>query len=179
MLRGAMLAISITTTIFLTACAAAPERRPDYASLPPLDSGLSRAYITAGTMSGIKLWSVHQVGPVYINSQLVGNTAKNEYFAVDLLPGTYEASCSPEQPDKNFTEKLSLKFEAGQTRYLACDMAQKGAGMYFGLIGALASTYLTETHLNDQPVDPKIRLVSYKKLDSVPATLSSANPVLH
>lgn len=164
MRREIILVVSLASTLFLSACAARPERRADYTSLPPLESGWSRAYVTAGTMSGIKLWSVGQVGPVFINGQEVGSTAKNEYLAVDILPGTYETSCLPAQPDKNFTDKRQITFTAGETHYFACDMEPKGAGMYFGLIGALASQYLTQTHLDEKPADPLIRLVSYKRL---------------
>lgn len=115
-------------------------------------------------MSGIKLWSVHQVGPVYINNQRVGSTAKDEHSIVDVLPGTHEAYCAPEEPEKNLAEKRQLTFGAGETHYLACDMEPKGAGMYFGLIGALASDYLTKTVLNEKPLDANSRLVAYTKL---------------
>ena len=150
--------------VALSGCVTRPVARAEYSGVPPLESGWSRVYLSAGKMNGIKLWSVEQVGPVYINGQLVGNSAKDEHLIVDVLPGTYEAYCSPEAPDKNFTEKRQFTFKAGETRYLACNMASKGAGMYFGLIGALASTYLTKTYLSDEPMDSKSRLVAYKKL---------------
>lgn len=148
----------------LSGCASRPATRAEYSELPPLESGWSRLYLSAGTQSGIKLWSVHQVGPVFINDQRVGTNAKDEHFVVDLRPGTYEAYCTPEEPEKNFTEKRHFTFAANEARYLACDMEPKGAGMYFGLIGALASEHLTKSYLQDRPLDPTSRLVSYKKL---------------
>ena len=151
--------------LIMTGCAARPAMRTEYVGLLPLESGWSRIYVSAGTMSGVKLWSVHQVGPVFINNQLVGATAKDEHFAVDLLPGTYEAYCTPEQPYKTFIEKRQFTFMVGETRYFACDMDSKGVGMMFGLVGALASEYLTKAYLEEKPMDnPKSKLVSYKKL---------------
>ena len=145
-------------------CAPQPAMRPQVSALTPLDSGLSRVYIRAGVMRGVKLWSVHQVGPVFINGHDVGSTAKDEYFVVDLPPGTYETSCQPEQPYKNFSEKRQLSFVAGGTRYLACDMETKGAGWHFGLVGELASKYLTRSFLADRQLDVNSTLVSYSKL---------------
>ena len=165
MLKRLTCALLLVSTVLEVGCAASPAKRPEYVSLPPLDAGWSRVYFGAGTMGGLKLWSVHQVGPVFINNQLVGSTAKNEYFAVDLLPGTYEGYCVPEQPEKNFIDKRHFAFKAGETRYFACDMEEKGLGMNLGLIGALVSEYLTQTHLEEKPEsDPDSRLVAYMKL---------------
>jgi len=159
---------AVVIALIMTGCASRPATRAEYVGLPPLANGWSRMYVSAGIMSGVKLWSVHQVGPVFINNQHVGATAKDEHFAVDLLPGTYEAYCTPEQPYRNFIDKRQLTFKAGETRYFACDMAPKGVGMYFGLIGALASEYLTNTYLEERPMDnPNSKLVSYKKLQVI------------
>lgn len=121
-------------------------------------------YVTAGVWGDIKLRFVNQVGPVFINNQLVGTTAKDEHFAVDLLPGTYEVYCTPAEPDKNFIEKRQFTFKGGETRYFACDMESKGVGMFFGLVGALVSEYLTKTYLEERPMDNNSKLVSYQKL---------------
>jgi hypothetical protein len=115
-------------------------------------------------MGGVRLWSVHQVGPVFINGQEVGKDAKGEHFVVDMLPGAYEAYCSPEDPYKNLVEKRTFTFGAAETHYLTCDMVQKGAGMFFGTVGALASEYLTKTYLNEKPLEADSKLVAYKKL---------------
>lgn len=155
---------SIAIALTLSGCASRPATRAEYSGLPPLESGWSRVYLSAGIQSGVKLWSVHQVGPVFINDQRVGSNAKDEHMVVDLRPGTYEAYCMPEEPEKNFTEKRQYSFVAGETRYLACDMEPKGAGMYFGLIGALASEHITKSYLQDRPIDANSKLVSYKKL---------------
>lgn len=163
-----MLKIVIVVTIIvqiLTGCAARPAIRQEHVGLPPLESSWSRMYVSAGFMNGIKLWSVHQVGPVFVNNELVGTTAEDEHLAIDLPPGTYEAYCTPEQPYKNFIEKRQVTFMAGETRHFACDMDSKGVGLAFGLIGALASEYVTKTYLEERPMDnPKSKLVSYKKL---------------
>lgn len=158
------------TALVLTGCATRPEVRPEYVGLPLLESGWSRVYLSAGTMSGIKLWSVHQVGPVFINNQNVGTNGKDEHLVVDVLPGTYEAYCAPLKPDRNFSEKHQFTFSPGETRYLACGMGPKGVGMYFGLIGALASEHLTKTYLKDKPLDAASKLVSYRKFQEVSAT---------
>ncbi len=158
------LTVLVLSALFLGGCASRPATRPDYSGVPQLDAGWSRVYLSAGKQSGIKLWSVHQVGPAFINDQRVGSLAKDEHLVVDVKAGTYEAYCTPEQPEKNFTEKRNFTFAAGETHYLACDMEPKGAGMYFGLIGALASEYLTKTFLNEKPLDQNSRLVAYSKL---------------
>src|SRR5437016_9548015 len=137
----------VVIALIMTGCVSRPATRAEYVGLPPLESGWSRMYVSAGIMAGIKLWSVHQVGPVFINNQQVGTTAKDEHLAVDLLPGTYEAYCTPEEPEKNFIEKRQFTFKAGETRYFACDMGSEGVGRYFGLIGFLASEYVTRTFL--------------------------------
>lgn len=116
-------------------------------------------------MSGVKLWSVKQVGPVYFNGQQIGTTARDEHFVVDVKPGTYDVSCSPQEPEKNFVEKKSITFSAGETKHLVCDMATRGAGMYFGLIGAMVSEYLTKTYLEERMIDTQTsKLVGYSKL---------------
>lgn len=156
-------AVTVMALILVGGCASRPAARTEYSGMPPLESGWSRVYLSAGRQSGVKLWSVHQVGPVFIDNQRIGTNAKDEHFVVDLRPGTYEAYCTPAEPEKNFTEKRQFTFAANETRYLACDMESEGAGMYFGLIGALASEYLTKSYLQDRPLDPTSKLVSYKK----------------
>lgn len=153
------------SALMMTGCATIPATRPEYVGLKPLESGWSRIYVSAGSMSGIRLRSIEQVGPVFINNKRVGSTAKDEHFIVDLLPGTYEAYCTPEQPYKTFIEKHQFTFNAGETRYFSCDMASKGSGMSFGLIGVLASEYLYKSYLEERPLDnPNSKLVSYEKL---------------
>jgi hypothetical protein len=162
--------------LLLVGCAARPPARAEYPGIiAPLQEGWGRVYVSAGKMDGMtKLSSVYQVGPVYLNGQQVGSTAKGEHFIIDLLPGTYEASCSPEEPDKNFTEQRPFRLAAGQTKYLACEMVPKGPGMYFGLVGALASTYLTKTYLTETPLEAGSRLVAYTRLGDPAAPLARA-----
>jgi len=44
------------------------------------------------------------------------------------------------------------------------DMVQKSAGMFFCMVGALASEYLTKTYLNEKPLEANSKLVAYQKL---------------
>jgi len=155
---------AVTIALVLSGCASRPAIRAEFVGLPSLESGWSRMYLSAGIMSGVKLWSVHQVGPVFVNNQRVGTNAKDEHLVVDVLPGAYEVYCTPEEPEKNFIEKRQFTFSAGETRYFACNMEPKGAGMYFGLIGVLASEHLTKTYFQERPIDTNSKLVSYKKL---------------
>lgn len=151
-------------SMFISACAPQPAVRSEYTALPGLQKGMSRIFVSAGKTSGVRLWSVHQVGPVYINNRQVGSTAKDEYIAVDLRPGTYEVYCSPEKPEKNKIIKTSITITAGQKLNLVCDMEQEGAGGMFGLLGAIAAEYLTRTVLVEREMDnPQSRLVSYKR----------------
>lgn len=152
----------IGLVVLLSACASRPPARSELTQLPALGATNSRIYISAGTTSGVKLWSVAQVGPVSINGKPVGQTAKDEHFVVDLAAGTYELSCEPLEPEKNLAEKRSISFALGETKYLACSMAPHGVGSMFGLIGALASTYLTKSFLEEHKFDVQSsKLVGY------------------
>ena len=161
MLRALLTAAALS--FILIGCASRPAPRETFSALPPLEQGWARLYVSAGLQNGVRLWSVHQVGPVYINNQRVGSTAKDEHFVLDLSPGSYEAYCTPQDPVKNFAEKRQFTFKAGETRYLACDM-EPGTGASFGLVGAIAADYLTTSHLVDRPLEATSKLVGYKKL---------------
>ena len=163
MVRISNLLAIFTISLILVGCASHPVPRPAYTGLPTLENGWSRVKITSGKLSWARLWTTEQLGPVFINDQPVWDAAKDEYIIIDLLPGSYELSWTPRASDKVYTEKRKFTFRAGETRHFACDQAQKGAGMYFGLIGALASEYLTKTYLEERPMDnPNSTLVAYK-----------------
>ena len=171
-----MLVGLLSSTVLITGCVSAPPERAEYAGLSQRESGWSRIYVSAGKMEGVgaELRSVQQVGPVFIDNRRVGSTAKGEHFIVDLMPGTYEVYCMPEQPEKNFVEKSQFTFKAGEIRYFACDMKSMNVtsstvGSMFGALGAAiaysASEYVSKTYLAERPMDdPKSKLVSYKKL---------------
>lgn len=148
----------------LTSCAASPPVRNELTTLPSLSKGSGRILIDAGKMNGIKLWSVHQVGPVFLNEKDIGSTAKNEYIAVDVNPGTYEAHCTQAEPVKNFIKKTNITIKAGQTKSFACDMSTYGSGGAFGILGALASDYLTQSFLIEREISEDSKLVSHKRL---------------
>lgn len=155
---------SILFVSLLASCAASPPVRNELTALPGLSNGWGRILVGAGKMNGIRLWSVHQVGPVYLDGKDVGSTAKNEYIAVDVKPGTYEAYCTQDEPVKNYIKKSSITIKSGETKSFACDMATYGAGAAFGALGALASDYLTQSFLVERNVSADSKLVSYKKL---------------
>jgi hypothetical protein len=151
--------------ILLHGCASAPAARTSY-EIPLLEDGMSRAFITAGKMQGfVKLWSEFHVGPVLVDGQQVVSTAKNEYIVVGFQPGTYEIACEPVRNDKVYIDKRSFTFKPSEKRFFACDMAQKGLGMSFGLIGVLASEYLLKMWPEERDIDTaNSRPVSYIKL---------------
>lgn len=175
MARVSNLVAILAIVLILVGCASRPTPRPMYSdTVPTLENGWSRLKITSGKFSWARLWAVGQVGPVFINGQQIWSSAKDEYIIIDLLPGTYELSWTPGNPDKNYTEKRLVQFRAGEIRHFACDMDQKGAGMHFGAIGALASEYLTKSYLEERPMDnPNSTLVAYKVYKEAQNSLNS------
>ncbi|MFC1751193.1 DUF2846 domain-containing protein [Pseudomonadota bacterium] len=160
----ALLSITIGS-ILISGCAAKPDIRQEFSNLPTLESGWSRIHVSAGKMNGVRLWSIHQVGPVYINSKAVGSTAKNEHIAVDLMPGEYEIYCTSHEPVKNYPEKLTIKVTSNQNYNFVCDMTNKGIGGSLGLVGVMASEYITKSYLDERPLDnPDSKIVSYMKM---------------
>lgn len=163
--------------LILFGCASRPAPRPIYSgNVPPLESGMSRLKITSGKASWVRLKGAAQVGPVFINDRQIWSAAIDEYIIVDLLPGVYELSWTPAEPYKIFTEKRKVRFEGGENRHFACDMAGKGAGSYFGLIGVVASEYLYKSYLEERPMDnPNSILVDYKVLEESPNSPKSSS----
>jgi hypothetical protein len=159
----------VIIALVVAGCASAPVPRPVFTDIPALESGLSRVKITSGKYSWTRLWTTEQLGPVFVNDQTVWDAAKDEYVIIDLSPGIYELSWTPRASDKVYTEKRPFTFRAGETRHFACDMAPKGAGMYFGLVGALASDYVAKTYLEERPMDnPDSIPVAYKRFNISP-----------
>lgn len=150
--------------VVATGCASKPEPRSAYQSLPELENGYSRVLITAGDQKGTNLWSVHQVGPVYIDEENVGQTADNETIVIDLKPGSYKAHCEPQDNYKTLIEKTSFSFKANKTYELYCDMAPHGSAGAFGAAGALSAKYLTTMFLQARTEQSENTIVSYKKL---------------
>ena len=158
-----IIAIS-AVAILATGCASKPESRADYGQLPQLEDGYSRVLITAGEQqNGINLWSVHQVGPVFIDGQQVGQTADNETIAVDLHPGSYQAYCEPQDNFKTYIEKKEFSFKANKTYKLYCDMGQHGSTGFLGL-GAIAPEFMHKMFLQSRPDDSESKIVSYKNI---------------
>lgn len=175
MVRINNLLATLTIALILVGCASRPVPRPAYTDIPPLENGWSRVKITSGKYGWSRLWTTGQLGPVFINDQPIWDAAKDEYIIIDLLPGSYELSWTPRDSAKVYTEKRPFTFRAGETRHFACDIAPKGAGVHFGLIGVLASDYIAKTYLEERPMDnPNSIPVAYKLFNSAPS--SSAQP---
>ncbi len=165
--RISSLVALLIVALIMAGCASAPVPRPVLTDIPPLENGLSRVKITSGKLSWARLWTTEQLGPVFVNGQSVWDAAKDEYAIIDLSPGTYDLSWTPRASDKIYTEKRPFTFRAGETRHFACDMDTKGAGMYFGLVGALASDYLYKTYLEERPMDnPDSIPVTYRRFNN-------------
>lgn len=145
--------------LLATGCASKPEPRSAYQSLPELEEGFSRVLITAGDQNGTNLWSVHQVGPVFIDGKRVGQTADNETIVVDIRPGTYKAYCEPQDNYETLIEKTSFSFKANKTHQLYCDMDNHGSGL-----GMLVSSHLTKMFLKERSDSSNSTIVSYKKI---------------
>jgi hypothetical protein len=144
----------------LTACVAQPPARPAIATLPPLDPEYSRVVVGAGLHRGdlqtTMLSTVREVGPVYFNGRAVGSIAQDEYFVLDAKPDTYEVSCSPMEPAKNAPETRPVRFVAGETKYLVCDMASPRPDQW--------PEYRSRTYVEERSIDVQTgRLVSYRK----------------
>lgn len=159
----------VVLAIILSGCAAIPPSRPQYSQpIPALDQGLARLSFISGRLDNtipVDLKFETNTGPVFINGQNVGRPARQEYIVVDLVPGTYEAYWKPSkhEDEKLCIQKFPLTVKAGETRAYAADLSVE-AGMHFGLIGALVSTCLQKTLLNERDLPPDSRLVSYTKL---------------
>lgn len=158
--------ILLLVVLVLSGCSSIAPPRPEYTNVPPLEKDWSRIFIAAGQIVGTDLKLRTNTGPVYINDQKVGSTAYKEYFAVDLLPGSYEAYWVPDEPFKFYSEKTTIILKAGETRYFTCDMETKGIGWAFGLVGLALSDYLWDGRLTEIPsLDSKGKLVSYLKFN--------------
>lgn len=159
----------VVLAIILSGCVAQPPSRPQYSQpIPTLEPGLARLSFISGKLDNmfpVDLKVETNTGPVFINGQNVGRPAHQEYIVVDLLPGTYEAHWEPmKHEDKKLcVQKFPLTVKAGETRAYASDLSVE-AGMHFGLIGALVSTCLQKTMLNERDLPPDSRLVSYTTL---------------
>jgi hypothetical protein len=156
-----VLIVAVSIASLLAACITQPPARQAIATLPPLDADYSRVFIGAGMHRGdtqtTAQSNVREVGPVYFNGRLVGSTGQNEYFVVDVKPGTYEVYCSPLEPVRNLTEKRSVSFAAGETKYLVCEMAPPGADQW--------QEYQSRTYLEERRIDLQAsRLVANTKL---------------
>ena len=144
-----VLVLVVSTVSLLAACVAQPPARPAIAALPPLAPDASRVYIASGSDRGYlqteTMSTVRQVGPVYFDGKLVGSTGQNEYFVIDVKPGTHEVACSPLEPVRNFIEVRKVSFEAGETKQLVCDMTTPTASQW--------ETYRSRSYLEERLID--------------------------
>jgi hypothetical protein len=143
-------AFAVSVLSILAACAAQPPARTALKTVPPLDPGASRVVIGAGVLNrgeaqAAALSSVRQVGPVYVDGRYAGDVAQNEYFVIDVKPGTHSVSCSPLEPVRNLPEQKRVDFEPGETKTLVCDMATAR--------GELADKYSSRTYVEERTID--------------------------
>lgn len=173
-------ALILVVGALLTGCATRPPQKPEISGTPTQDSNVARVYFSAGTFNGPyrpNLWSVNQVGPVTVDNTVVGSPGEKEHVIVDLPPGSYVVKCTPHEPDKNFSEPVTINVSSGQTRYFACDQAPKGIGMAFGLIGVLLSEHVTKTYPEERPLEAQSsKLVAYTKLPNKSPTDPVSKP---
>lgn len=161
----------------VSGCATITAPSPELATLPKLDKGWARVFIADGQFVGpvfnVDLKDQNNTGPVYIDNEKVGSTAQNEYFAVDLLPGSYDIHWLPFHRKQFYSKRKVIVVSAGEIRYFSCDMKTYGIGSAFGLIGGLLSKYTTEGLIDErQSIDKKRRLTSYLKLANQPVLRS-------
>ena len=139
-----------------------------YAGPPVLQRGWSRVYISAGTAAGEKLASARQIEPVFINGKRVGQVAKDEYFVVDIQPGTYEAYCAPEASEKTQVHKQQVTFKPDELRYFSCDI-EEAPGSKAGWVDSLlakAASRSSRSYLAEYPSNQVgSRLTDYRKLE--------------
>jgi uncharacterized protein YceK len=182
--------LPLIVTLILSGCATKPPRA-EYTNLTSLEKGWSRIFITAGQIKmDLSVWSdmdlrfKSDMGPVYINGQKVGFTAHKEHFAVDLIPGNYEAYCESETKDvKIYSIKKKVILKAGDIRYFTCDKRVSEAVVHGGLLGALSSEVHAYRYLAEKPsLDKNNRLVSYTKYlnpNNAPTNMPENDSILH
>ncbi|WP_422381025.1 DUF2846 domain-containing protein [Marinicellulosiphila megalodicopiae] len=140
------IALILMTSLILASCVSMPAAREVLQiEVPALDADKTRIYMSSGKYKKFKLKSVYQVGPVLLSDKVIGSTARDEYFVVDTAPGEYELTCTSEKQNKILYTPSIITLEAGETRYFSCNMKNKGAGLYFGIIGMMVSKYLFES----------------------------------
>jgi len=149
----------------ISSCASMPAPREALVTeLPPLNDSHARVYFNSGKYGLITMKFETQVGPVLLDDIEIGTTAKDEYFVVDLMPGTQTVKCTPKTPNKNFSKEVEFTFNAGETTYISCDMKGTGAG-FFGALGVIFAKYITETFPKEVSLaDMKGTLVAYTQL---------------
>ena len=160
------LIISMIVALLISSCVSAPKARTTLEmDLPELNPAYTRIYIRSGNFKKRKLKIKTQVGPVLLNKEVIGTTAKKEYFVVDVKPGEYSLECTPSTSKKNYVNDLDVTFVAGETRYFSCNMKTKGFGFWLGPFGILLSRYLTQTFpIEETEAQLNGNLVSYSQL---------------
>lgn len=137
-----------------------------------------RFYHSSDTNSSLsnKLWRIEEVGSVYANGIKIGDLAKDESVAVDVLPGTYEFHWIPGgEPYKFCTVKAAVTITPGETKYFTSDMVNNVSVAWglAGAVGGLIGSAATECNINgvilERPsLDPESKLVAYAKFSGKP-----------
>jgi len=94
--------------LVLAACASGPQFSQMQAGLRAVSADQGRIFIYRSTALGAAIQP-----SVKVNGDVVGSAVPRGFFYVDRPPGDYEITTTTE-----VTRTLSLKLEAGQTRYV-------------------------------------------------------------
>ena len=94
--------------LVLAACASGPQFSQMQADLRAVSADQGRIFIYRSTALGAAIQP-----SVKVNGDVVGSAVPRGFFYVDRPPGDYEITTTTE-----VTRTLSLKLEAGQTRYV-------------------------------------------------------------
>jgi hypothetical protein len=105
---AAKLLVAGIVLLVLAACAGGPQFSQMQANLPIVSADQGRIFIYRSTVLGAAIQP-----SVKINGDVVGSAVPRGFFYVDRPPGDYEIATATE-----VTRTLSLKLEAGQTRYV-------------------------------------------------------------
>ena len=161
------LTLPLLFAFILAGCASGPDKRPEYTTSPPLENGWGRIYVRGGTMHhnfNFKIWTENMNGPVYINSQRVWMTGKNEHIAIDVLPGVYEAQWLSNESTVFYplgaigpAVPSVIKISAGESQYFTSDIFRE-AGV------------LTWRVTQRPSLDGDSKLVSYLKFNQQPTS---------
>jgi len=163
----------ILLLILLPSCATiinhppAPQEQIDKAQNFEVEKGKARVHFFLGKYNGEKP-QLNEAMEIYVNEKKVvtlGN--KDEFAAIDLLPGSYAFKCKGLSPGSGMATPvpLEMRVESGELVFLAATFFDKtpGVAYLFGAVGALAGKNFIYTFVKDdnfRQVIGKYKLIS-------------------